>query len=82
MVEAREQSEQVIRSYVLDKQHEHGLNERRAKALSNLIQHGKITIQNLEAFCPTANLRSLRRDLKGMLDKNLVSAQGATKWTN
>jgi Fic family protein len=76
MIEVRERSEQVIRRDVLVKQH--GLNERQGKALGYLLQHGKLTIQDFEALCPTINRRSLQRDLKGMLDKNLITAEGAT----
>ncbi len=76
MVEMRERSEQVIRRDVLVKQH--GLNERQGKALGYLLQHGKLTIQDFEALCPTVNRRSLQRDLKGLLDKNLITAEGAT----
>ena len=76
MVEVRERSEQVIRRDVLVKQHD--LNERQGKALGYLLQHGKLTIQDFEALCPTVNRRSLQRDLKGMLDKNLITAEGAT----
>lgn len=76
MVEVRERSEQVIRRDVLVKQH--GLNERQGKALGYLLQHGKLTIQDFEALCPTVNRRSLQRDLKGMLVKNLITAEGAT----
>jgi hypothetical protein len=72
----RERGEQVIRRDVLVKQH--GLNERQAKARGHLIQHGKLTIQDFEALCPSVNRRSLQRDLKGMLDKNLITVEGAT----
>jgi len=76
MIEVRGRGEQVIRRDVLIKQH--GLNERQAKALGFLIQHGKLTIQDFEVLCPEVNRRSLQRDLKGMMDKQLVSAEGAT----
>ncbi|MFO7557418.1 MAG: Fic family protein [Desulfobacterales bacterium] len=76
MIEVKEIGEQVIRRDVLAQKH--GLNERQGKALGHLIQHGKLTIQDFEALCPTVNRRSLQRDLKGMLDKNLITAEGAT----
>jgi predicted HTH transcriptional regulator len=76
MIEVCGRSEQVIRRYVLIKQH--GLNERQAKALGFLIQHGKLTIQDFEVLCPEVNHRSLQRDLKGTLDKQLIRAEGAT----
>jgi Fic family protein len=75
MIEVRERSEQVIRRDVLVKQH--GLNERQGKALGYLLQHGKLTIQDFEALCPIVNRRSLQRDLKRMLDKNLIVEVGA-----
>ncbi len=75
MIEVRERGEQVIRRDVLVKQH--GLNERQGKALGYLLQHGELTIQDFEALCPTVNRRSLQRDLKGMLDKNLIVEVGA-----
>ncbi len=56
----------------------HGLNERQEKAIGYLLQNGKLTIQDFEGICPDVNRRSLQRDLKGMLDKELVSTEGAT----
>ena len=76
MVEVRARGEQVIRRDVMSKQH--GLNERQAKALGFLIQHGKLTIQDFEVLCPEVNRRRLQRDLKGMMDKQLIRAEGAT----
>jgi hypothetical protein len=75
VAEVRERSEQVIRCDVQVKQH--GLNDRQSKALGYLLQHGTLTIQDFEALCPTVNRRSLQRDLKGMLDKNLILEVGA-----
>ena len=77
MIEVRGRGEQVIRRDMLI--NHHGLNERQAKALSFLIQHGKLTVQEFETLCPEVNRRSLQRDLKGMMGKKLISAEGATK---
>jgi Fic family protein len=76
MIEVRERSEQVIRRDVLVQQHR--LNERQAKALGYLLQHGNLSIQDFESLCPTVNRRSLQRDLKGMLDKDLILVEGGT----
>jgi Fic family protein len=76
MVEVRERSEQVIRRDVLVKQH--SLNERQASALAHLIRFGTLTIQEFESLCPTVTRRSLQRDMKGLIDKELVATQGAT----
>ena len=58
----------------------YGLNERQGKAPEYLMQYGRLTIQNLEALCPEVNRRSLQRDLKGLLNKELVVSEGATNW--
>lgn len=76
MIEVKERGEQVIRRDVLVQKH--GLNERQGQAIGYLLQNGKLTIQDFEGFCPDVNRRSLQRDLKGMLDKELVSTEGAT----
>lgn len=76
MIEVKERGEQVIRRDVLVQKH--GLNERQGKAIGYLLQNGKLTIQDFEGICPDVNRRSLQRDLKGMLDQELVSTEGAT----
>ncbi len=76
MVEVKERGEQVIKRDVLVQKH--NLNERQGKALGFLLQNGKLTIQDFEGICPDVNRRSLQRDLKGMLDKELVTTEGAT----
>ncbi len=76
MIEVRARGEQVIRRDVLSRKH--ALNERQTKALGFLIQHGRLTIQDFEGLCPKVNRRSLQRDLKGMMDARLVSAEGST----
>jgi predicted HTH transcriptional regulator len=76
MIEVKERGEQVIRRDVLVQKH--SLNERQAKALGYLLQNGKLTIQDFEDICPDVNRRSLQRDLKGLLDKELITSEGAT----
>ncbi len=76
MIEVKERGEQVIRRDVLVQKH--SLNERQSKALGYLLQNGKLTIQDFESICPDVNRRSLQRDLKGMLDKELICSEGAT----
>ena len=76
MIEVKERGEQVIRRDVLVQKH--SLNERQGKALGYMLQNGKLTIQDFEGICPDVNRRSLQRDLKGMLDKGLISGEGAT----
>lgn len=75
MIEVRDRGEQVIRRDVLVQQH--GLNERQAKAIDYLMQNAELTIKEFESLCQAVNRRSLQRDLKGMLDKNLIVEVGA-----
>jgi len=76
MIEVKERGEQVIRRDVLVQKH--GLNERQCKALGFLLENKKLTIQDFEGLCPDVNRRSLQRDLKRMLDEELVKSEGAT----
>jgi Fic family protein len=76
MIEVKERGEQVIRRDVLVRKH--GLNDRQSKVLGFLLENKKLTIQDCERLCPDVNRRSLQRDLKGMLDKELVISEGAT----
>ncbi len=76
MIEVKERGEQVIRRDMLVQKH--GLNDRQSKALTYLLGHNKLTIQDFEKLCPNVNRRSLQRDIKGMLDKELISSGGAT----
>lgn len=76
MIEVKERGEQVIKRDVLVQKH--GLNERQSKALGFLLENGKLTIQDFEGICPDVNRRSLQRDLKAMLDKQLITSEGAT----
>jgi Fic family protein len=76
LAEVRELGEQAIRRDVLIK--EHGLSDRQAKAIGHILEHGSLTIQDFERLCPDINRRSLQRDLKAMLDMDLLVSEGAT----
>ena len=76
MVEVKQRGERVIQRDVLAQRHR--LNERQGKALGHLMQNEKLTIQDFEALCPDVNRRSLLRDLKLMVDKELLRSEGAT----
>jgi Fic family protein len=76
MIEVKARGEQVIRRDVLTQKHL--LNERQAKAIEYLLQHERLMIQNYEALCPEVNRRTLQRDLKTMIKKELIASEGAT----
>jgi len=76
LAEVRERGEQAIRRDVLVQ--EHRLSDRQAKALAHILEHGSLTIQDFEGLCPDVNRRSLQRDLKAMVDRGLIVAEGET----
>jgi len=76
MIEVKKRGEQVIRRDVL--RQKHNLNERQTKAIEYLLQFDRLTIQDYEVLCPEVNRRSLQRDFKIMIEKELIAAEGAT----
>jgi Fic family protein len=74
--EVRERGERVIRRDALVK--DHGLSGRQAKALDHVLDHGGLTVQEYETLCPDTNRRTLQRDLKLLVEKGLLQAEGAT----
>ncbi len=74
--EVRQRGEQAIQQDILAKKH--GLSDRQAKALGHVMEHGSLTIQDYEKVCPDTNRRTLQRDLKELMDKGLLDAEGAT----
>lgn len=78
MVEVTERGRRAIRAAVLARQH--SLNARQIVAMRFLLEHGKITIQDYEALCPSTTWRTLQRDLKRPVESSLVVVSGATNW--
>ncbi len=76
LAEVRERGELAIRRDVLTK--EHGLSDRQTKALSHILEHGSLTIQDFEGLFPDINRRTLQRDLKAMVDQGLIVSEGET----
>ncbi len=74
--EVKERGERVIARDVLAQQH--GLNPRQTAALGFVLERGRLSIQDFEQLCAGINRRSLQRDLKALLDKGLLIAEGAT----
>ncbi len=57
---------------------EYKLNHRQAIALRYLLTEGELSIQTYEELLPDVNRRTLQRDLKGMVDKQMLAISGAT----
>ena len=76
LAEVKQRGERAIRRDVLVR--EHGLSDRQALAFGHVLEHGGMTIQDYEVLCPDTNRRTLQRDLRGLVDKGLLIAEGAT----
>ena len=76
LAEVKQRGERAIHRDILVQTHK--LSERQAIAMSHVLEHGALTIQELDSLCEGVNRRSLQRDLKGLLDKGLLLAEGAT----
>jgi len=76
MHETVEQGKKAMRADLVAKHH--GLNMRQAKVLGFLVDHEQMHIRDMEVFCPGVNKRTLQRDLKGMVDRGLMTVEGAT----
>ena len=72
----KEHDERAIARDVLAQQY--GLSTRQAATLGFILERGNLTIQDFEQLCTRINRRSLQRDLKAMLDKGMLIAEGAT----
>ena len=70
LAEVRDRGEQAIRKDVIARQD--NLSDRQALALSHILVHGRVSIQDFERFSPRVGRRTLQRDLKAMVDKGLV----------
>lgn len=76
MNETVERGKKAMRADVLAK--EYGLSERQALAIGHILVHRRLVIQDYELICPDVNWRTLQRDLKGMVDKSLLSESGSS----
>jgi len=74
--EVKEQGTRAIKRDVLVKKYH--LSERQQIALSHVLIHARITIQEFEVFCPLVNRRTLQRELRGLVEKGLFISSGLT----
>jgi len=76
MQEVRERGETVIRMNLLAR--EYGLTERQQGILQLFLEQDTISINTVKAQYPQAHRRTLQRDLKVLLEKDLIDSKGAT----
>ena len=58
-----------------------GLNERQARAVKYLNEHGRITNRDYQTLCPDVSAETLRLDLSDMVDKGVLMRIGEKKGT-
>ena len=56
----------------------HGLSDRQMDALNYIFEHGRLTIGGYQKLHKAIPRRTLQRDLKALIDKNLLKTEGAT----
>lgn len=76
LAEVRQRGERAIRRDVLIK--ERGLSDRQARALSHIVEHGSLTIQDFERLYPDVNRRSLQRDIRAMIEQGIVEEEATS----
>lgn len=67
---------QAIKQDILAKQYQ--LSDRQKLVIEYITKQGSITIHQLENICPDVTRRTLQRDLKELVDKNILNTVGAT----
>jgi Fic family protein len=74
--EVKQRGEQAIRKDQLV--HKFRLSSRQAGIIEHILEHGSLTIHELEGIDPKVNRRTLQRDLKSLVDNGLLFTEGAT----
>lgn len=67
---------QAIEQDILAKQYH--LSDRQKLAMQYIAKHGGISIQGFEEICPDVTRRTLQRELKELVDKDILITKGAT----
>jgi Fic family protein len=77
MDEIKIQGEQVIKTDLIIREYE--LNQRQKEIILMGFKNDKFTIKDCEKLFPDENRRNIQRDLKELIDKSLLIAEGTTK---
>lgn len=76
LLEVKNLGKAVIKQDILIKQHR--LSPRQKMIISYMNSHGNINIQECEKICSGVSRRTLQRELKDLIDKELLQSSGAT----
>jgi DNA-binding HxlR family transcriptional regulator len=77
MDEVTERGKRAIRRDVLAR--EYALNPRQELAVGHLLERHELRIEELEVLCPGVNRRTLQRDLRDLVQKDVVKSIGAAR---
>jgi len=76
LIEVKNRGERVIRADLLAKKI--GLNARQARIVVVLMERNEVSLSELASICSDIPRRTLQRDLKGLVDADVVFTRGAT----
>ena len=77
MNEVTERGKRVIRRDAIVKKY--GLSGRQAEAVEYLLESPVFRIEDYERLCPGTHRRTLQRDIKGLIEKGVLKAEGSAR---
>ncbi|MFP4086945.1 MAG: Fic family protein [Desulfobacteraceae bacterium] len=77
MIEVTERGKRIIRRDAIAQKY--GLSARQVLAVGHLLANPILRIEDYAHLCPDVNRRTLQRDIKGLVEKDIVKAEGAAK---
>jgi Fic family protein len=76
MLEVKQRGEWAIKRDLIVRKY--GLSERQKKGIDFALTKGTISMKEFEHICKGATRRTLERDIKAMVEKNIFKPEGAT----
>lgn len=77
MNEVTDRGKRVIRRDAIAQKY--GLSTRQAQAVGYLLENSMLRIEDYEKLCPETNKRTLQRDIKSLIDKGVLKAEGSAR---
>jgi predicted transcriptional regulator len=77
MKEVTDRGKRVIRRDAIAQKY--GLSARQALAVGHLLESPVLRIEDYEELCPGTNKRTLQRDIKSLLEKGVLKAEGSAR---
>ena len=76
LAEVKQRGERAIRQETLARRR--SLTERQARALGHVLEHGRLTIAEYQTLYPELSRRTLQRDLRALVEKDLLRRREGT----